>query len=76
VCRIEEHGCKDTVAVIGCGGVGLGAVAASSARGACTICIDVEDEKFELARAARTALTLPPTITRSNEGNDRMPRSL
>ena len=42
----------DTVAVMGCGGVGLGAVAASSSRGARTICIDVDDEKLELARAA------------------------
>ena len=43
---------EDTVAIMGCGGVGLGAVAASSSRGACTICIDVDDEKLELARAA------------------------
>jgi threonine dehydrogenase-like Zn-dependent dehydrogenase len=42
----------DTVAVFGCGGVGLGAVAASSARGAITICIDVDDEKLELGRLA------------------------
>jgi 2-desacetyl-2-hydroxyethyl bacteriochlorophyllide A dehydrogenase len=42
----------DTVAVFGCGGVGLGAVAASHARGAKTICIDVDDEKLELARLA------------------------
>ncbi|MGE5326210.1 MAG: zinc-binding alcohol dehydrogenase family protein [Deltaproteobacteria bacterium] len=43
---------QDTVAVFGCGGVGLGAVAAASARGARTICVDVEDEKLELAEAA------------------------
>jgi threonine dehydrogenase-like Zn-dependent dehydrogenase len=43
---------EDTVAIIGCGGVGLGAIAASSARGARTICIDVDDDKLELARAA------------------------
>ena len=43
---------NDTVAIWGCGGVGLGAVAASSARGARTICIDVDDEKLALARAA------------------------
>lgn len=43
---------EDTVAIFGCGGVGLGAVAASSARGARTICVDVEDEKLELAQAA------------------------
>lgn len=43
---------SDTVAILGCGGVGLGAVAASSARGARTICIDVDREKLDLARAA------------------------
>ncbi len=42
----------DTVAIFGCGGVGLGAVAASSSLGATTICIDVDDEKLALARAA------------------------
>src|SRR6185437_12928012 len=42
----------DTVAVLGCGGVGLGAVACSASRGATTICVDVDDEKLELARAA------------------------
>jgi threonine dehydrogenase-like Zn-dependent dehydrogenase len=42
----------DTVAVFGCGGVGLGAVAASNARSATTICIDVDGDKLELARLA------------------------
>src|SRR5205085_8843224 len=42
----------DTVAIFGCGGVGLGAVAGSSSRGATTICVDVDDEKLKLARAA------------------------
>ena len=42
----------DTVAIFGCGGVGLGAVAASHARGATTICIDVDDDKLTLARLA------------------------
>src|SRR5437588_7190291 len=42
----------DTVVVMGCGGVGLGAVAASSSRGANTICVDVDDEKLQLARTA------------------------
>jgi threonine dehydrogenase-like Zn-dependent dehydrogenase len=42
----------DTVAIFGCGGVGLGAVAASSSKGAKTICVDVDDEKLALARAA------------------------
>ena len=43
---------NDTVAIWGCGGVGLGAVAASGARAARTICIDVDDEKLALAKAA------------------------
>ncbi len=42
----------DTVAILGCGGVGLGAVAASNARGARTICVDMDDEKLAVGRAA------------------------
>jgi len=48
----------DTVAVLGCGGVGLGAVAAASFRGAQTIAVDVDDEKLEIARAAGAAHTI------------------
>src|SRR5437763_11604743 len=48
----------DTVAVFGCGGVGLGAVAGSNSRGAKTICVDVDDEKLKLARAAGGAHTI------------------
>lgn len=43
---------NETVAILGCGGVGLGAVAAASSRGATTICVDLDDEKLQLARAA------------------------
>ena len=43
---------SDRVAVFGCGGVGLGAIAGSSFRGARTICIDVDDDKLDLARHA------------------------
>lgn len=43
---------NDTVAIFGCGGVGLGAVAAASAKGAETICVDVDDEKLAVARKA------------------------
>lgn len=39
----------DIVAVIGCGGVGLGAVASSAFRGARTIAVDVDDEKLRTA---------------------------
>jgi threonine dehydrogenase-like Zn-dependent dehydrogenase len=40
----------DTVAIVGCGGVGLGAVAAAGFRGARTIGVDVDDAKLETAR--------------------------
>lgn len=48
----------DTVAIFGCGGVGLGAVCASSTRGAITISVDVDDEKLEVARLAGAAHTI------------------
>jgi threonine dehydrogenase-like Zn-dependent dehydrogenase len=48
----------ETIAVIGCGGVGLGAVAGSSMRGARTIGIDVDDEKLALARSAGATETI------------------
>lgn len=41
---------EDTVAIIGCGGVGLGVVAGSVFRGARTIAIDVDDAKLSLAQ--------------------------
>jgi threonine dehydrogenase-like Zn-dependent dehydrogenase len=43
---------NDTVAVFGCGGIGLGAIAASAFRGARTIAIDMDDAKLEIARKA------------------------
>lgn len=43
---------NDAVAVFGCGGVGLGAIAASAFRGAETIAIDMDDAKLEIARKA------------------------
>ncbi len=43
---------EDTVAVFGCGGVGLGAIAAAAFRGARTIAIDMDDAKLEVARKA------------------------
>jgi threonine dehydrogenase-like Zn-dependent dehydrogenase len=42
----------ETVAVFGCGGVGLGAIAGAAFRGARTIAIDLDDEKLETAKAA------------------------
>ena len=43
---------EDTVAVFGCGGVGLGAIAGAAFRGARTIAIDIDHEKLNTARAA------------------------
>jgi threonine dehydrogenase-like Zn-dependent dehydrogenase len=46
---------EDTVAILGCGGVGLGVVAACGFRGAKTIGVDMDDEKLNTARAAGAA---------------------
>ena len=43
---------EDTVAVFGCGGVGLGAVAGAAFRGARVIAVDVDDAKLNTARTA------------------------
>jgi len=48
----------DTVAVLGCGAVGLGAVAGAAERGARIIAIDVDDAKLALARQAGATLTM------------------
>ncbi|HEY4379070.1 MAG TPA: zinc-binding dehydrogenase, partial [Acidobacteriaceae bacterium] len=42
----------DTVAIYGCGGVGLGAVSAAAFRGARVIAIDIDDKKLAIARGA------------------------
>jgi len=42
----------DTVAVFGCGGVGLGAVAGAGFRGASVIGVDLDDAKLAIARKA------------------------
>ncbi len=57
----------DRVAVFGCGGVGLGAIAGSSFRGASTICIDVDDEKLDLARRAGGTHTIHSTRDRLHD---------
>ena len=52
----------DTVAVIGCGGVGLGAVAGAAFRGSTVIGIDVEENKLATARKAGAAHTINTTV--------------
>jgi 2-desacetyl-2-hydroxyethyl bacteriochlorophyllide A dehydrogenase len=48
----------DTVAVIGCGAVGLGAVSAAAFRGANTIIIDIDDAKLNIAKQAGARHTI------------------
>ena len=52
----------DTVVVIGCGMVGMGAIVRSVQRGATVIAADIDDEKLALARARGAAYTVH-TIT-------------
>ncbi len=49
---------QDTVAVFGCGGVGLGAISAAAYRGARTIAIDMDDAKLEIARKAGASVLI------------------
>lgn len=48
----------DTVAVIGCGMIGLGAIVRAALRGARVIAIDLDDEKLELARSLGAVMTV------------------
>ena len=48
----------DAVAVFGCGGVGLGAIAGAAFRGARAIGVDMDDAKLEIARKAGAAQTI------------------
>jgi len=50
--RVSPH---ETVAVFGCGGVGLGAIASAAFAGATTIAIDMDDAKLAIARKAGAA---------------------
>jgi len=43
---------QDTVAVLGCGGIGLGAIAGAAAQGARVIAIDIDDAKLHVAQQA------------------------
>lgn len=52
---------EDRVAVIGCGIVGLGAVASAVNRGAQVIAIDLDDSKLEVAREIGLVQTINPS---------------
>lgn len=53
-----EVASSDTVAVLGCGAVGLGAVAGAAWRGARVIAVDIDERKLEVARRAGATHTL------------------
>ncbi len=53
----------DKVAVIGCGIVGLGAIAASANRGAEVTAIDIDDSKMEIAKMAGAVHAINTTKT-------------
>lgn len=48
----------DTVVVIGCGMIGVGAIVRSALRGARVVAIDIDDEKLKLARRLGAAATI------------------
>ncbi len=49
---------SDIVAIFGCGGVGLGAVAASHFAGALTIAVDLDDHKLGIAKSVGATYTI------------------
>ena len=60
---------QDTVAVLGCGMVGLGAIAASATKGARVIASDIDDRKLDLARRMGAVETIN---TRSGNLHERL----
>jgi len=59
---------NDTVAVFGCGGVGLGAIAGAAFRGGRVIGIDVDDMKLETARKAGASASINSRSSHLHEG--------
>ena len=54
---------NDTVAVIGCGMVGLGALASAVHRGAKTIAIDLDESKLTIAKKIGASHVIQPSLT-------------
>lgn len=57
-CARARIAAGETVVVMGCGAVGIGAVAGACARGAQVIAVDVDERKLALARALGAAAVL------------------
>jgi len=58
---------KDIVAVLGCGIVGMGAIASAVDRGAKVIAIDLDDNKLEIAKKIGVAHTINPSKVNLHE---------
>jgi len=58
---------KDKVAVIGCGIVGMGAIASAVNRGAEVIAIDIDDSKMEIAKKIGVAHTINTNVENLHE---------
>ena len=60
---VERGGVSDldTVMVLGCGMIGVGAIVRSALRGARVIAVDVDDEKLKLAKQLGAAFTINST---------------
>ena len=54
---------ENTVAVLGCGAIGLGAVAGAAWRGARVIAVDIDDKKLRIARLAGASETINSAVT-------------
>jgi threonine dehydrogenase-like Zn-dependent dehydrogenase len=59
---------SDIVAIFGCGGVGLGAIAAAAFRGATVIGVDMDDRKLQIARNAGAQHTINASRESLHEG--------
>ncbi len=53
----------ETVAVVGCGGVGLNVVQCAAVAGASVIAVDINDDRLTIARELGASETLNPTTT-------------
>ena len=54
-CDVTDN---ETVMVIGCGMIGMGAIVRASLRGAIVIAVDIDDEKLELAKKCGAAFNI------------------
>ena len=57
----------DTVMVIGCGMIGIGAIIRASLRGATVIAVDIDDEKLSLAKRVGAKFTINSQIDNVHE---------